>query len=693
MSILSSKIIKYAAYGMSMLLVACTNDLYKDDVPTPETDPIHGSTNATFTTTKTTRLTVLLNDEFDGMRYYTVEVFTLNPILFPNEAKVISGSSLKVNKDLPYEDVELHIPDMLDNIYVCVTNPRGYKKVYECAVKEGTMICDTEAGFDTKANALRNAYKPDFTPEAGAVEIKSKADWDKNINYTNQNWICKITGEIDLASIPHNVAKIYVANGGKIKGLSNINGRTNPFIRVLNGGTIEFTGEPSLGNCDIAIQKGGTVTGNVFNITSGAKLYNGGLLEVNKINVNNGSVTIYNACQMKCHTFLLGSGATLNLLESSYLEAEKEFKLVQGTVSLDAHAQIKTPLFQLSSNTIKIKSPADIGSLIWADRIQASDGGGVRNTTVEGIVELYAKNGFNLPNGSNITGNVTNGSDGKGASTPIPTDTTCNPVGNKGESEDDGFTEDSETSDLIEGDTQPYTYMFEDNWPDKGDYDMNDVVINVTFSNNTTDGEKVMAIDVKLCAIGAKKKLGVAFQIDGLLASDVTNFSGSEFSTLESGHKYTVVRLLEDVHQAFEVEPGTFVNTTGMEEEARYYSVKLKLRDGVKGTVNVKNFNLFLVTGDMNANRRAEIHLPMFKGTDRANVSKEYKYITPDDNLMWGLYVPTIGGIRYPKERVNLVEAFEGVSSWLEGGTAPWYANPIPGKVVTYDVSAIPMKQ
>lgn len=728
---------KFAAFALSLLLVACTNDLYKEDVPTPDKDPIHGSTDATYSNIKTVRLSVNLEDEFDGERFYTVEAFTINPILYPEEAKVIENSSQKVNKDLTYENLKVNIPDLFNSIYVRVTDPRGYRRVYECPVTGQDIVCNIRSQVTTKSAGLRamtlpTMERPSFVPEADAIEIATEADKSK-LGY-DSNKICKITGNVTWDNLPWNVSKVYVVAGAKFRIVGSITG--NPSVYVLKGGSLEFT-NLSLNQAEktvFAIEEGATVQGKSLTLGNSARLYNEGsltiegalhnssspsihntknakmtvgsiLLDNNSSFINEGSLRVngdmiirgtsstrvYNACNLQCRNFSLEANGTLNLMESSYLGVENKFTLVLGAIYLDGLAHLQTSQCEFRSTTT-VQSSEEAGSLIEADHVKVLYGS--LNIQLKGQVELYAKDGFDVPQDSRITAeNVTNGLDGKGAGTSIPQDKGgCNPVGNKGESEDDGFTEDSETSDLVEGNTQPYTYMFEDNWPTKGDYDMNDLVMNIAFKNHKSGKETVgMEIEATLCAIGAKKKIGVAFQIDGLLAGSVTEtlLNGTPTS-LESGQKYAVVDLFENAHQALGAETGVFVNTTVMNHIARTYHVYLGVQH-TKGSVNVNNFNLFLVTGDMNADRRPEIHLPMFRATDRANVSKEYQYITEEDNLMWAIYVPTVGKVTYPKELVSVIDAYENVAPWLVGGEAPgWYAHPVDGKVISYTEPVVP---
>jgi LruC domain-containing protein len=68
---------------------------------------------------------------------------------------------------------------------------------------------------------------------------------------------------------------------------------------------------------------------------------------------------------------------------------------------------------------------------------------------------------------------------------------------------------------------QSYRYCFEDNFPDVGDYDFNDVVLTMTPTLN----DKTLTIQVSLDAVGAIKTLGAAFRLVGVKSSDLASYS------------------------------------------------------------------------------------------------------------------------------------------------------------------------
>lgn len=70
---------------------------------------------------------------------------------------------------------------------------------------------------------------------------------------------------------------------------------------------------------------------------------------------------------------------------------------------------------------------------------------------------------------------------------------------------------------------QSFRYCFEDNFPDAGDYDFNDVVLTVKPTLN----EKTLTVQVSLDAVGATKNIGAAMRLIGVKNEDLESYSVS----------------------------------------------------------------------------------------------------------------------------------------------------------------------
>ena len=68
---------------------------------------------------------------------------------------------------------------------------------------------------------------------------------------------------------------------------------------------------------------------------------------------------------------------------------------------------------------------------------------------------------------------------------------------------------------------QSYRYCFEDNFPEAGDYDFNDVVLTV----KPTLDDRTLTIQVSLDAVGATKNIGAAMRLIGVKSTDLESYT------------------------------------------------------------------------------------------------------------------------------------------------------------------------
>jgi LruC domain-containing protein len=231
------------------------------------------------------------------------------------------------------------------------------------------------------------------------------------------------------------------------------------------------------------------------------------------------------------------------------------------------------------------------------------------------------------------------------------------------------------------------TYLFEDNWPYLGDFDMNDVVLDMvpTYSVNSDNKITQLILNVKLRAVGATRKIAVGLQLDGVSSSNVTvtrsntaGINGSVFSqsnNIETGQSLAVIPLFDEAHLALaNSNQVTLINTVkGSSNNVSPLSVTFTIAFNSpvsKENVSVDKFNVFVVNGGTAA-KRQEVHMPGFEPTAKANLSKfgtaddnslsGLKY-TSKNNLIWGLAVPA--GTSYPVEWTSIGVAYPNMKAW-----------------------------
>lgn len=245
------------------------------------------------------------------------------------------------------------------------------------------------------------------------------------------------------------------------------------------------------------------------------------------------------------------------------------------------------------------------------------------------------------------------------------------------------------------------TYLFEDSWPFLGDFDMNDMVLDVSPVYSTNENNKVMQMDlnVTLRALGASKRLGVGIQLDGVTSglvsgitrSNTAGINGNIFSqanSLEAGQAYAVIPVFDDSHEAFGQSSPLITNTvkvSGNYKTPVLVTLSIHFSNPLdRSKVSIDKFNVFIINGGYKT-KRQEIHLAGFQATDKADKSKfgiaddnsNLKPYTSKDNLIWGLAVPE--SVKYPIEWVSIKISYPKFESWATSGGSSdkdWYKIP-----------------
>ncbi len=242
------------------------------------------------------------------------------------------------------------------------------------------------------------------------------------------------------------------------------------------------------------------------------------------------------------------------------------------------------------------------------------------------------------------------------------------------------------------------TFAFEDLWPWKGDYDMNDLVLGfrVKLYSNSENKVTSMDFDYNIRAAGSSLILSAAFQLDKVNASNVTSVTGEPVSGTapfavstngtESGVNLAVIPLFNKVRDIITEDYSSFLNTLADSYiNTPNKSVKIRFTSPVNlSDLNMSSINFFVVKNSAGETLRGkEIHLPTFLHTSKADVSyfsgkqlhptDKYKF---DDGMMWGIMIPE--PFNYPFEYQAVDVAYLHFNEWaLSGGVNfnDWYKN------------------
>jgi len=231
------------------------------------------------------------------------------------------------------------------------------------------------------------------------------------------------------------------------------------------------------------------------------------------------------------------------------------------------------------------------------------------------------------------------------------------------------------------------TLAFEDMWPNVGDYDFNDAVIDYNFNQITnSDNDLVEIVGLfKIMAHGASFHNGFGFQLP-FDKSLVASVSGDLFvdgtivsldsRNLETNQNLPVVIVWED---AYDVLPhqggGAGVNTTPgvpyIVPEVLTINISLVSPVSISNT-GIPPYNPFIF---VNGDRGTEVHLVDNVPTDLVNAelfgSKADdsdpaigRYYRTSTNLPWG--INTIEEFNYPNEKAEITTAYLKFGDWAE---------------------------
>lgn len=246
------------------------------------------------------------------------------------------------------------------------------------------------------------------------------------------------------------------------------------------------------------------------------------------------------------------------------------------------------------------------------------------------------------------------------------------------------------------------TLAFEDNWPHRGDYDFNDLIIGYRYKMVLNANTQVVEMfgDFSVQAIGASFKNAFGFQIEassaaiaGITGNSITeNFINLNANGTEAGQNKATFIISDNVFKQLP-HPGTGsgVNTTPgypfVQPDTLQVHITLASPVGLAG-FGTPPFNPFII---VNGERGREVHLADKQPTSLANTSlfgtsndatnpSQGKYYKSANNLPWGINLPQ--KFDYPKEKSVITDGFLKFAEWAEstGAEYPdWYKANISG--------------
>lgn len=718
---------------------------YQDKFPVKDIDP-------QMDWKMTTKVSVNIEVYEDAAVDYTIRVYDKNPLINQSTARLLAEGT--ANNTTAFTTV-MDCPSTLANVYVCRTDEHSRNVVKYVSINN-RQITTTFGSSSAKTRAAwtRSVSIETYSPEKSeaeiiallseAEEITPKTDYQNGKVYKiskSEIYRNKIN-KGGLAS--ENPALIIIEGNWEPKGNNMSVDRGFEFY-ILNGGKITIPDEHTFTLVETSrfiVYSGGTIEGNDIRLTNasgGNYNYNAGTMDIDDFHVS-GPGAFYNCGTVRVDEMNFDSGCRFINQGKAYIEDTHSNIIVDNGCYLFAEdfvgklnmgdnssAEIKdfgdegnnyNTLVTMGENSmITIRDEAELSQAKFVgpnygyalvkikeieDINQFSSQGNIYYE-VEEIDEDISKQSW-LAKFLDAIKN-SEGSISKWGESPITI-----PAGDctgEGNTPNDSGSETPETP-------MSYTYVFEDNFPMVGDYDFNDVVLDVAIKNEKeTNKIKSIQLNVTLAAAGASKPLGVGLRIIGINKSDIkaittggddrqyqasfydsyNQFGYNSSTHMEDSDPGVVIPIAGEVHNVFGEVPGTMINTGGTSISANIYTyeINIELADQTKteALFSKNNLDFFICYQYKGMQQRMEVHLYEFWGygaTAAGTIQQENLDLA--GNNTWAVCVPY--GFRYPIETINISRTDDPMASaypdfihWARDCNSyqDWYMNPVETNV------------
>ena len=239
------------------------------------------------------------------------------------------------------------------------------------------------------------------------------------------------------------------------------------------------------------------------------------------------------------------------------------------------------------------------------------------------------------------------------------------------------------------------TLAFEDMWPLKGDYDMNDVVVDYSILEKLDAKNKITQIKFSLNvrALGGTFRNGFGFELP-VSSNKVASVTGAQIKDTyiqrnangtEAGQDKAVIIAFDNATTLITTPAGSYFNTDKAKPGIAdfKYDITVDMATPVtRAELGTAPYNPFII---VNKERAREVHLAGYKPTKLANTAlfktgeddtQGNKYYQTKTNLPWAIHVST--SFKYPIEKAPINNAYLKFNNWAEsGGTTfqDWYMN------------------
>jgi len=489
----------------------------------------------------------------------------------------------------------------------------------------------------------------------GSITTSKKIDINNRSNFYNEGSL-QITGSNN---------ELHITNFGAMFNSGPVN---VPKISVTTNGT--FNNAPKA-----------VVTAVEWYQTNGSVLNNHGEVAATTKFSNSGGGTVNNFCLITANvtdfqqmTANLEPGSLWN--SQSFAVNNSTINMVGGSMFLTARITDIYGFNVISSSASYslFKSTGSVPAFTWAA------------TSFRGNIE-FVYTGLTAANRSSYESSLSNGAILGSVQTKNIKGTSCN--GSLGQIEEDNDPGTTPTfASYFPSQSGWATYAFEDQWPLKGDYDLNDLVVRfrLTTLHNSSNQVVELLFDYSVLAVGATKSISAAFQLDNILASAVSSVTGqiaggsTPFGISPNGTETGASKAIIPVfNNAKNIVPFSgYLNTVkGEYTPTPYNQVRVIFSAPVnQSLISMSSFNFFISVDS----RGLEIHLPGYSATQKFNSSLGGSNLHPSDmfkysdGMMWALMFPA--DFSYSAEGNSIAKAYKHFAAWAVSGGVEypdWY--------------------
>lgn len=226
---------------------------------------------------------------------------------------------------------------------------------------------------------------------------------------------------------------------------------------------------------------------------------------------------------------------------------------------------------------------------------------------------------------------------------------------------------------------------FEDCWPNKGDYDLNDVIVRYQSVLNFNSNNQVLSTEdtYELLWSGATFKNGFAYQLN-------TERSNTSTEMLATSTTFNGQGLDADLSKATVNVFLSAVNVTEGNRKTATYKIKNTFKSPLPHeTLGVPPYNPFIMVHDGLGKPRTEVHLVNYPPTEKADMtlfhtgedlsSVPTSYYIANGNYPFAIHLSGATSFNTPESH-PIDKSFEHFMDWVNSNGAnykDWYKQPI----------------